>query len=91
MERAFYLVIALVSVGIIFTVIYLSFRSPHRSKTNNILFAIFTTFGIWIILAAGSAAFSEEFLMGLVFLVIGVVFLAIARVFAKRKKELGGG
>ena len=46
----------------------------------------FTTLGIVLILAAGNALFSEVFLpWGIVFLIVGVVLLATARVIAKRK------
>ena len=87
MERLPYIVFALLFYGFIFAVIYLLFRSPHRSKTNNILVAILAAFGIWAILAAVSMAIGELFLpWGIVSLIIGVILFASARTLAKRKK-----
>ncbi|MFC1875096.1 hypothetical protein ACFLY3_02975 [Chloroflexota bacterium] len=45
------------------------------------------TLGIIMILAAGNAWFVDEFLpLGVIYLIVGVVILAIARVLAKRKR-----
>ncbi len=86
MANVLYLVFALLFFGFIFVVIYLLFRSPHRSKTNNILVAIFTTFGIWAILGAVSMAMGELFLPGgIVSLIIGVILFASAWALAKKK------
>jgi hypothetical protein len=49
------------------------------------LVVILWTLGIVSFLAAGSAAFSEEFLMGLVFLIAGVALIVVARAIDKRK------
>ena len=67
--------------------IYSLLHNPNISKTmKEFLVVISITLGIVMILAAGSAWFSDEFLpTGIISLIIGVVLLAVARVFSKKK------